>query len=230
MNPSLGAPTRASLRATALESPHTIPLRGLIAIRTLLVAALGVLAACAHAPPAEDGLSVAERRARLEALPGWDMRGRITIDTGERAVQARFRWLEHPDSLLLNVRGLFGAGSFEINGNDDALTLRARGETWSLVDPETELSARFGWWLPVGSLDAWLVGLPDDRYDARTHTGSNGALETLEQRLWTLAYADYELRQGLLLPRTIVMRHSQLELKLTVDTWIPLDPAADVLN
>jgi outer membrane lipoprotein LolB len=192
--------------------------------------ALAALAGCAHVPPATDGLDAAQRRERLDALSGWDMRGRIAIDTGERAFQARFRWLEQPDSLLLNVRGLFGAGSFEINGNDDALTLRARGETWLLVDPETELSAQFGWWLPVGSLDAWLVGLPDDAYEARVRTGANGALATLEQRLWSLEFTDYELTEGLLLPRTIDMRHSQLRLRLTVDSWNPLDSAANAVN
>jgi outer membrane lipoprotein LolB len=195
----------------------------------LLVVALGLLAGCAHVPPAEDGLSMVDRRERVGALPGWDMRGRIAIDTGERAVQARFRWLEQqPDSLQLNVRGLFGAGSFEIKGNGDVLTLRTRGETWSLVDPETELSARFGWWLPVGSLDAWLVGLPDDAYDARVNLGANGALATLEQRLWMLEFADYELTEGLLLPRTIDMRHAELRLRLTVDSWSALAPATDV--
>jgi outer membrane lipoprotein LolB len=195
----------------------------------LLLMALLALVGCAHAPPAADGLDVAARRARIAALPGWDMRGRIAIDTGERAVQARFRWLEEqPDALLLNVRGLFGAGSFEIKGNDDALTLRTRGETWSLVDPETELSARFGWWLPVGSLDAWLVGLPDDAYEARVNLGANGALATLEQRLWMLEFTDYELAEGLLLPRTIEMHHGELRLRLTVDSWSPLQPAPDV--
>jgi outer membrane lipoprotein LolB len=196
----------------------------------LLLVALGALAACAHVPTATDGLNAAERRERLEALSGWDMRGRIAIDTGERAFQARFRWLEQPDSLLLNVRGLFGAGSFEINGDDDALTLRARGETWLLADPEAQLSAQFGWWLPVGSLDAWLVGLADDAYEARVETGANGALATLEQRLWLLEFTDYEVTEGLLLPHTIDMRHSQLRLRLTVDSWNPLDSAANALN
>jgi outer membrane lipoprotein LolB len=191
---------------------------------------LGALAGCAHVPPATDGLDAAERRNRLDALSGWDMRGRIAIDTGERAFQARFRWLERPDSLLLNVRGLFGAGSFEIKGNDDTLTLRSRGETWLLVDPETELSAQFGWWLPVGSLDAWLVGLADEAYEARVQTGANGALATLEQRLWSLEFADYELTEGLLLPRTIDMRHSQLRLRLTVDSWNTLASTANALN
>jgi outer membrane lipoprotein LolB len=199
-------------------------------VGSLLLVAVVALAACARTPPVEDGLDVAERRARLAAFPGWDMRGRIAIDTGERAFQARFRWLQQPNSLLLNVRGLFGAGIFEINGNDSALTLRARGETWSLTDPESELSARFGWWLPVSSLDAWLLGLPDEAYEARTQLDTNGQLVTLEQRLWTLDFADFRLAEGLLLPRTIDMRHGPLRLRLTVDTWNLLARPPDALN
>jgi outer membrane biogenesis lipoprotein LolB len=58
----------------------------------LLAAALAV-AGCAHVPVSTDGLDPAARRARSEALRGWDMRGRLAIDTGEGASQARFRWL-----------------------------------------------------------------------------------------------------------------------------------------
>jgi outer membrane lipoprotein LolB len=196
----------------------------------LLLAAGLALTACAHVPPASDGLDLAARRIQLAALPGWDMRGRIAIDTGERAFQARFRWLKQPDSLKLTVRGLLGAGSFEISGNEDALTLRARGESWSLTDPESDLSARFGWWLPVGSLNTWLVGLPDERYEARTRVDGSGRLVALEQRLWTLEYGDYRLAEALALPRTIDLQHGPLRLRLTVDTWNPVAAAASALN
>jgi len=196
----------------------------------LLLAVVLALTACAHVPPASDGLDLAARRTRLAALPGWDMRGRIAIDTGERAFQARFRWLEQPDSLKLTVRGLLGAGSFEISGNEDALTLRARGESWSLTDPEGDLSARFGWWLPVGSLDTWLIGLPDERYEARTRVDGSGRLVALEQRLWTLEYGNYRLAEALALPRTIDLQHGSLRLRLTVDTWNPVVAPASALN
>lgn len=195
----------------------------------LLAAALAA-AGCAHVPATTDGLDIEGRRAWLQSLPGWEMRGRLAIDTGERAFQARFRWLQETDSLLLTVRGLFGAGSFEINGNDDALTLRTRGERFALTDPETELSELYGWWLPVASLDHWLIGLPDERFEARTNLARNGTLAGLEQRLWTLEYAEYGLMAGILVPRKIEMAHGPLQLRLTVDSWNPLEPPNDALN
>jgi len=195
-----------------------------------LLALAFVAAGCAHAPPATDGLDMAARRARLESLPGWDMRGRLAIDTGERAYQARFRWLQRPDSLLLSVRGIFGAGSFEIDGNEAALMLRRGGERHALADPEADLEALYGWWLPVGSLDAWLIGLPDERYDAQTRLARDGTLTALEQRLWTLEFADYGLGDGTLIPRSIEMRHGPLHLRLTVDSWNPLAATSDALN
>ena len=186
----------------------------------------GAIAAggCATVPPVTDGLDLAARRMRIAALPGWEMRGRIAVDTGERAFQARFRWLQQPPSLLLSVRGPFGAGSFEIDGSEDALTLRARGEQWLLMDPETELSALFGWWLPVGSLDSWLVGFPDEAFEARISL-EDGRLAALEQRLWTIEYLEYRLYGGVLVPGAIAMRHGPLELRLTVDAWDPLERA-----
>lgn len=196
----------------------------------LLLAAALAVTGCAHVPETTDGLDIDGRRARLEALNGWDMRGRLAIDTGERAFQARFRWLQQADSLLLSVRGFLGAGSFEIDGNEGALTLRTGGERIALTDPEIELSELFGWWLPVGSLDNWLIGLPDERFDAHTSVDRNGTLAGLEQRLWTLEYTEYGLADGVLVPRRIEMAHGPLHLRLTVDSWNPLGPPVDALN
>lgn len=179
---------------------------------------------CAHVPPASDGLNFEQRRARLESLAGWEMRGRLAIDTGERGYQARFEWRQAADSLRLSLRGPLGAGGVEIAGSSSALTVRARGETLSLDDPEAQLSELLGWWLPVTSLDAWLVGLPDRVFDADSDFGPDGLLASLEQRLWHLSYAAYQLESGWLVPRRIDMRHGELEVRLVVDSWQPSEP------
>lgn len=194
----------------------------------------GLLAACAtvmlltgcaaqrERVPATDGLSLEQRRAELAMLPGWRMRGRLTVDTGERAYQGRFEWRQNGDALSLTVSGPLGAGGIRVSGSEDALTLRARGEERQLDDPEAQLSEALGWWLPVASLDDWLLGFPDRAYAAEVETVVNGVMRALEQRLWRLDYEAFELSERWLVPRRIELRHGPLELRLVVDDWRPL--------
>ncbi len=177
------------------------------------------LSGCAHAPVGQDERSFPERQSYLEQLDGWDVRGRIAVDTGERAFQGRFQWQQTADSLDLSIRGPFGAGILQITGPSDHLTVRARGETQELTDPETELSALLGWWLPVTSLGSWLLGFPDPGFPAETSLGPDDALQSLEQRRWRLTYESYQLTDGVLLPRRIDLAHQNLELRVIVDRW-----------
>ena len=188
--------------------------------RTLAAALLAAgLSGCAHAPVGQDERSFPERQSYLEQLDGWDVRGRIAVDTGERAFQGRFQWQQTADSLDLSIRGPFGAGILQITGPSDHLTVRARGETQELTDPETELSALLGWWLPVTSLGSWLLGFPDPGFPAETSLGPDDALQSLEQRRWRLTYESYQLTDGVLLPRRIDLAHENLELRVIVDRW-----------
>jgi len=185
---------------------------------TLTLLATG-LSGCAHAPVAQDELSYPERRSYLERLDGWDVRGRITVDTGKRAFQGSFNWRQSADSLNLSIRGPLGAGVLQITGPPDRLTVRARGETWALTDPESELSTLLGWWLPVASFRAWLLGIPDPMFPAETSLGPDNTLQSLEQRQWRLTFQSYQLADGVLLPRRIDLAHQNLNLRVIVDRW-----------
>lgn len=193
---------------------------------TALLAAAS-LTACATVRVGTDGRGFEERRDVLEAIDSWEMRGRLTVDTGDGAFQGRFTWRHEQGSLELVVRNFLGAGVLQVAGPRDALTVTARGETRTLVDPERELSELVGWWLPIGSLPAWLVGLPDPDFRAATELQSDGTLAAFEQRLWHAAYPAYQLADGagstgtVLVPRRIDLTHENLELKLTIDEWRP---------
>lgn len=197
-----------------------------------LLAAASLLAACATLPVGTDGRSFDERRNELGAIDSWAMRGRLAVDTGDRAFQGRFSWRQDLRSLELLVRNPLGAGVLKVAGPRDALTVTARGETRTLVDPEREISELVGWWLPVGSLPAWLLGFPDPEFRAATEPGTDGTLAALEQRLWRVAYPAYQLadRAGaagaLLVPRRIELAHEGLELRLTIDEWRPAENAS----
>ncbi len=194
-----------------------------------IAALLLLVGACASLPEISDGLSLDQRRERLSAIGSWEMRGRIAIDTGEDAYQGRFNWWQDHDELALLIRGPFGAGSVEITGTVDELTVRSRRESWILDDAETELSELLGWWIPVGSLNAWLLGLPDAAYPARTAV-SDGVIDELEQRAWTLDYAEYQNAAGLLVPRTIDLKYGALKLVVTIDDWVNRDEDEPRLN
>lgn len=197
-----------------------------------LLAATVLVSACATLPVGTDGRSFDERREVLDAVDSWEMRGRLAVDMGDRAFQGRFSWRQESSSLELVVRNPLGAGVLQVAGPRDALTVTARGETRTLVDPERELSELVGWWLPIGSLPAWLVGLPDPDFRAATELGSDGTLAALDQRLWHVAYPTYQLADGagdagtVLVPRRIDLAHEGLELRLTIDEWRPAENAS----
>jgi outer membrane lipoprotein LolB len=187
--------------------------------------ALGVLGGCATLQTGTDGLNLEQRREALHSVDAWEMRGRLSVDTGERSFQGSFNWHQQGDALELVVRGPLRNGVLQVEGRPDALTVRARGETRTLTDPEAELSELIGWWLPVASLPDWLLGFPDDEFRAVTMPGNDGTIASIEQRLWRVDYPAYGLAASggtgkqALVPRRIDMTHGALTLKLTIDDW-----------
>jgi outer membrane lipoprotein LolB len=188
--------------------------------------AAAALGACAHMPVGTDGLDFEQRRAKLVGVLAWQMHGRLAVDTGDRAFQGSFQWQQSADALDLAVRGPLGGGILQVSGTAAELTVTARGDTRVLTDPERELSDLVGWWLPVTSLRAWLLGLPDPQFRATTSPGADGTLATVEQRDWRLSYTEYRLAPPgiataapVLVPRRIDLEHGALHLKLTIDDW-----------
>jgi outer membrane lipoprotein LolB len=193
-------------------------------------AAMALLGACTTLPTGTDGRNLEQRRAAFEAVDAWSMRGRLTVDTGDRGFQGSFNWRQRDDTLELIVRGPLRNGVLQVEGQPASLTVTARGETRTLTDPESELSELIGWWLPVASLPHWLLGLPDDEFRAVTVPGTDGTLASLEQRLWRVDYPEYRLATidgtggEVVVPRRVDLTHGTLTLKLTIDEWQPVAP------
>jgi outer membrane lipoprotein LolB len=197
-----------------------------------LLLATATISGCAALPAGTDGRSLDERRDTLQSVAAWEMRGRLTVDTGDRAVQLRFNWRQNGEALELTVRNALGAGILRVTGQPDALTVMARGDTRTLTDPETELSELIGWWLPVASLPHWLLGFPDRDFGVVAVPGADGTLASLEQRLWHVDFPAYGLAMidgtgtEVLVPNRIEMTHGDLALLLTIDDWQPSSPTA----
>ena len=178
------------------------------------------LTACARMPVTDDGLGFERRQAALGAIADWDIRGGIAIDDGERAYQARFSWQQRGGALELVVSSRVpGTRSFRLAGDATRLAVETRGETQVLTDPELQLSEMLGWWMPVTSAEHWLLGRPDPDYPAATSPGMHGTLARLEQRDWQVAFDEYQIAEGRLVPRVIRLAHTPLELTLRILDW-----------
>jgi len=177
------------------------------------------LSGCASLRPGSDAMTYAERRDHLAMLDAWDLSGRIAVRSGERAFQGRFRWSQRPDDLELVLRSPIGTNVMRVSGPADRLILETRGERHSLEDPEAQLSALVGWWLPVTSFRSWLLGIPDPTYGARERLAADGTLASLEQRLWRIDIADYQLAEGVLVPRRLDLSYGTLDLRVVVDRF-----------
>ncbi|MGD8339481.1 MAG: lipoprotein insertase outer membrane protein LolB [Gammaproteobacteria bacterium] len=188
--------------------------------RSALVALALMLAACAHTVVAvDDGLDFGQRQTELGNISAWDVSGRIAVDTGERGYQARFFWQQRGERLELLVRGLLGARSFRVAGTDSSLTVESRGETETLSDPERQLSEMLGWWLPVTSVEHWLLGRPDPDFAEQSVRGAGDTLARLDQREWQIHYDEYQIAEGRLVPRRITLTDAPLELRLAITDW-----------
>ena len=186
--------------------------------------ALGTLAlaltACARLPVLDDGLGFEQRQSELGAIADWDIRGGIAVDDGERAYQARFTWQQRGEELELVVRSRVpGTRSFRIAGDETRIAVESRGETQILTDPELQLSEMLGWWMPVNSAEHWLLGRPDPDFPTATSPGTNDTLASLDQRDWRVAYDEYQMAEGRLVPRVIRLAHAPLELTLRILDW-----------
>ena len=188
-----------------------------------LVGAVLLLGGCAHTAAVDDNLTYAERQERLSAIDDWNLSGQLVVDTGERRDRVRVAWEQRAEHLRLTVRGtVIGAGAVRVEGDTSGLVIQARGETRVLDDPETELSNELGWQLPVISLDSWLLGQPDAAYPSDVDRGPAGAVATLRQRDWRIDYEEYQLADGVLVPRAMTLSHGTLSLRLAGISFAPV--------
>jgi outer membrane lipoprotein LolB len=196
---------------------------------TCLAGAALLLFGCAHTGPGDDdGLNARQRAARLNSISDWDMRGQLIVDTGNERQRATADWVQRGERLSLTVRRriALGIGTVVISGDAERLVIESSRdeEPRVLDDPEADLYDELGWWLPISSLQHWLLGLEDPDYPAERSRGAAGTLASLNQRDWQVSYDTYQLAGGLLVPGEMTLRHAELELRLDISRW---EPAAD---
>ena len=170
-----------------------------------------------------------ERRDYLRQLDDWRMEGRLALRAGRDGYNGTLSWEQVEDGLDFRFRGPFGFGGFRIHGDLDRLRIKTtRGDEILLTDPETEMTARFGWSLPVYSMRFWILGVSDPGAGADETVDDAGMLVELMQNGWQVRYDGYTDNGGTLLPRKIVMESGDVRIRVVADLWDLAAPDPDM--
>ena len=172
-----------------------------------------LLQGCASRP------TVIEPPVDLAQLSDWQARGRIAISRGKEGFNGGFSWHQAGPQVTLNIRGPLGFGRMTIEGSQDELLLTHRGKTTALDEPERDIAAITGWWLPIASMSHWLRAQPDPTFSAEVSSNDDGSLARLEQRGWAAAFSSYRQQNGVTVPRKMELSDGDMRVRVVVDRW-----------
>lgn len=196
----------------------------------LLLTAL-FAAGCATAPKPDvaPGRAWEVRQQALSEIRQWQLSGRIAVRTEEEAAHGRLQWRQEGEQFDVRISGPFGSGTVRLAGDPAGATLWIdRKEPVRSSDPEILLYYQTGWWIPLGALRYWVLGMPAPQIEYERKLDAHGRIELLRQSGWEIRFLDYEQRNGLELPGRIFVSKGDGEVKVVVQRWstAPEPPAA----
>lgn len=183
-----------------------------------------LLAGCAGRPPAPDApreVLYEERLERLEALSGWQAKGRIGLRTPADNVALSLDWTEREDGWRLELRGPLASGSLRLDGRPGRVALRTSEGRQEAAENAAELLARHtGYDVPVDMLRDWMLGQPSPDYDAEMDLDDLGRPEWIRQNGWEVNYSGYRGMDRLDMPMRLDVRGPELRARIIVSDWV----------
>jgi outer membrane lipoprotein LolB len=160
------------------------------------------------------------RKIVLESVERWEFSGRIGVSAGEEGFNGKIRWWQDGDDFRATVSGPLGVGTVKIEGKGRRITLTdKKGEVTELQDAEIDLQLRYGWTIPVSSLQFWTLGIPDPEVPAVVQLGEDGLLAEMDQGGWHVNIDEYRDGGGQQMPRRLTAATTDAKVRLVIDNW-----------
>ena len=188
----------------------------------LLVILAGMLSACVSTTGGmlPDFESWPARKAYLESTDEWEFSGRIGISAGDEGLNGKFWWRQDGVVFRARISGPIGVGTIFINGDHRELTLTEQdGTVTELEDAEIDLQIRYGWTIPVTSLQFWALGIPDPSSPSEVEFNEGGLPATISQRDWLVTIDRYREGGGQPMPRRLTAVSGEFRVRLIIDEW-----------
>ena len=190
-----------------------------------------LLAGCATQPVKAPAGAPADaaRRATLQALAGYSLRGQLAASNGSEGFSAQLDWRQQGEAVHAVLRAPLGVGGAELDYAGGELRFVGNdGRRLEGPAAEEALARSLGFAPPLASLRFWLLGVPDPGVDPVGEPPGEPAVEQadaqgrplqLGQSGWRVGYSDYVLTRGQWLPGRVTLERAPLRLKLRVLRW-----------
>lgn len=176
------------------------------------------LSGCAEQPPAP---LKAEAARALEALPAWNLEGRVGVKLSREGWQADVHWRHERTQDRLRLSGPFSQGLVSIVIQDDLIYINEGEGPVLAKEPERYLKERLGFVVPLKSLRYWVLGRPNPALPSQPLSPANGALPGFVQSGWLVRAEDVGLRDGFEIPGRLWVEGPGVRLKILIDQWSP---------
>lgn len=191
-------------------------------------------AGCTLFQPASEGPGLSPQQdallqKRLQALApvqSFFLSARLAVTAGNGGWSGALRWEQHSDDFQMNFNAPTGQGALQLQSVRGGVELTlADGRIETADDAEVLLYQQIGLDLPVYGLRYWVMGLPrpgNHPVDKLTFD-EQGRITRLQQSGWLVTWPRFRDVNGHQLPRKIVMQNDELNIRLVIDRWEPID-------
>jgi outer membrane lipoprotein LolB len=164
------------------------------------------------------------RRAELQRVSHYEVKGRVAVAAGGEGFDARLRWVQEGARAQLSLSGPFGAGGVQVTSEGNSLSVvTSRGERLGDEDAREQLVSHLGFEPPLASLRYWMLGVPDPGQPVGQEVLGDGRLTRLEQGGWQIDYTAYmpvhTHDMGQTLPAKVTLQRADVRVRLLVETW-----------
>lgn len=161
-------------------------------------------------------------KARVAALDGWQISGKVGIRAPKDSGSGTLFWLQRQDYYDIRLSGPLGRGAARLTGREGNVLLEVANQgRYEAESPEALLQEQLGWRLPISHLLWWVRGLPAPDSKSRVTLDAGSHLAQLQQDGWQLQYLSYTEQNGYTLPERIKLQGHDLAITLVIKDWQP---------
>jgi outer membrane lipoprotein LolB len=193
-------------------------LKRIIFVLGIFLGLAGCTTIAPEAPPST--VSWETRQTALSRIQGWQLNGKIAVQTSRDSGSATVDWLQRNGSYTVSLLGPLGTSGLKLSGHPGSVTLETSdGKRFTASNPEELLAKQWGFNLPVSYLRYWIRGLPVPGIPSSDHFDPSHRLTDLSQQGWQVQYLSYTRSNNIDLPSKMFISSPTLKVKIIIYSW-----------